>query len=180
MRDTQRQLYDLGVFARVDTAIQNPDGDTADKYVLYDMEEARKYSIAMGFGAEFARIGGCSTCLEAPQGETGFAPDATLDVSRLNLWGLGHSLSFRGRVSTLEQRALINYTAPRVRRQRQADAVVHHPLRQQQGRAHLHRAARGRLRAAFRAALEGDHVFVPLHVPARHGGSIHVENLASA
>jgi outer membrane protein assembly complex protein YaeT len=113
-RDTQRGLYDLGVFARVDTAIQNPDGDTSDKYVLYDMEEARKYSIAMGFGAEFARIGGCSTCLEAPQGQTGFAPDATLDVSRLNLWGLGQSLSFRGRVSTLEQRALINYTAPRV------------------------------------------------------------------
>ena len=96
MRDTQRQLYDLGVFARVDTAIQNPDGDTADKYVLYDMEEARKYSIAMGFGAEFARIGGCSTCLEAPPGETGFAPRRLAGCfARLNLWGLGHSLSFR-------------------------------------------------------------------------------------
>jgi outer membrane protein assembly complex protein YaeT len=113
-RETQRRLYDLGVFARVDTAIQNPDGDTADKYVLYDMEEAHKYSIATGFGAEFARIGGCSTCLESPQGQTGFAPDATLDVSRLDLWGLDQSLSFRGRVSTLEQRALINYTAPRI------------------------------------------------------------------
>ncbi len=113
-RETQRKLYDLGVFARVDTAIQNADGDTSEKYVLYDMEEARKYSIATGFGAEFARIGGCSTCLESPQGQTGFAPDATLDVSRLNLWGLGQSLSFRGRVSTLEQRALVNYTAPRV------------------------------------------------------------------
>jgi outer membrane protein insertion porin family len=114
MREAQRKLYDLGVFARVDTAIQNPDGDTSEKYVLYDMEEARKYSIATGFGAEFARIGGCSTCLEAPQGQTGFAPDATLDVSRLDLWGLGQSISFRGRVSTLEQRALINYTAPRL------------------------------------------------------------------
>jgi outer membrane protein assembly complex protein YaeT len=114
-RDTQRKLYDLGVFARVDTAIQNPDGDSGEKYVLYDMEEAHKYSIATGFGAEFARIGGCTTCLEAPQGQTGFAPDATLDVSRLNLWGLGQSLSFRGRISTLDQRALINYTAPRVR-----------------------------------------------------------------
>jgi outer membrane protein insertion porin family len=113
-RDTQRKLYDLGVFARVDTAIQNPDGDSSEKYVLYDMEEAHKWSTATGFGAEFARIGGCSNCLEAPQGQTGFAPDATLDVSRLNLWGLGHSLSFRGRVSTLEQRALIAYTAPRV------------------------------------------------------------------
>jgi len=114
-RDTQRKLYDLGVFARVDTAIQNPDGDSGEKYVLYDMEEARKYSVAWGFGAEFARIGGCSNCLEAPQGQTGFAPDVTLDASRLNLWGLGQSISFRGRVSTLEQRALINYTAPRVR-----------------------------------------------------------------
>jgi len=114
-RDTQRKLYDLGVFARVDTAIQNPAGEGSEKYVLYDMEEAAKYSIAWGFGAEFARIGGCTACLESPQGQTGFAPDATLDVSRLNLWGLGQSLSFRGRVSTLEQRALINYTAPRVR-----------------------------------------------------------------
>jgi len=115
MRDAQRRLYDLGVFARVDTAIQNPEGDTSEKYVLYDMEEAHKYSIATGFGAEFARIGGCSNCLEAPQGQAGFAPDFTLDVSRLNLWGLGQSLSFRGRVSTLEQRALVNYTVPRVR-----------------------------------------------------------------
>ena len=115
MRESQRRLYDLGVFARVDTAIQNPDGDSGEKYVLYDMEEAHKYSTATGFGAEFARIGGCSTCLEAPQGQTGFAPDFTLDVSRLDLWGLGQSLSFRGRVSTLEQRALINYTVPRLR-----------------------------------------------------------------
>jgi outer membrane protein insertion porin family len=113
MRDTQRQLYDLGVFARVDTAIQNPDGDTDQKYVLYDMEEARKFSIATGFGAEFARIGGCTNeCLEAPAGQTGFSPDFTLDVSRLDLWGLGQSLSFRGRVSTLEQRAVVDYTVP--------------------------------------------------------------------
>ena len=115
MRETQRSLYDLGVFARVDTAIQNPDGDTSQKYVLFDMEEAHKYSVATGFGAEFARIGGCSNCLEAPQGQTGFAPDFSLDVSRLNLWGLAHSLSFRGRVSTLEQQALVTYAAPRVR-----------------------------------------------------------------
>ena len=114
MRETQHRLYDLGVFARVDTAIQNPDGDTREKYVLYDMEEARKYSIATGFGAQFARIGGCSQCLEAPAGQAGFAPDVSLDVSRLNLWGLGHSLSFRGLVSTLEQRTVLSYIAPRV------------------------------------------------------------------
>ncbi len=57
--DTQRRLYDLGVFSRVDAAIQDPDGDTDSKYVLYDLEEARRYSVAVGFGAEFGRIGGC-------------------------------------------------------------------------------------------------------------------------
>jgi outer membrane protein insertion porin family len=114
MRDTQHRLYDLGVFARVDTAIQNPDGDTQQKYVLYDMEEARKYSMGVGFGAQFARIGGCSQCLEAPAGQTGFAPDVSLDLARLNIWGLGHSLTFRGLVSTLEQRTILSYTAPRV------------------------------------------------------------------
>lgn len=115
-RETQRKLYDLGVFARVDTAIQNPDGDNSQKYVLYDMEEAHKWSTAFGFGAEFARIGGCSNyCLEAPQGQTGFAPDATLDISRLNLWGLGQSISLQGRVSTLEQRAVATYAFPRFR-----------------------------------------------------------------
>ena len=35
-----------------------------------------------------------------------------LDISRSNLWGLAHSLSLRTRVSTLEQRALLNYTWP--------------------------------------------------------------------
>ena len=57
MTDTQRRLYGLGVFARVDAAIQNPDGDTDRKYVLYNLEEARRYSLAVGFGAELGRIG---------------------------------------------------------------------------------------------------------------------------
>ena len=38
---TQRRLYDLGVFARVDAAIQDPDGDTDSKYVLYHLDEAQ-------------------------------------------------------------------------------------------------------------------------------------------
>ena len=58
--DTQRRLYDLGVFAKVDAAIENPDGETDRKYVLYNMEEAARYSLAAGVGAELARIGGCA------------------------------------------------------------------------------------------------------------------------
>ncbi len=33
MADTQRKLYDLGIFSQVDMAIQNPDGDEDRKYV---------------------------------------------------------------------------------------------------------------------------------------------------
>lgn len=111
--DTQRRLYDLGIFERVNAAIQDPDGDTSNKYVLYEIDEARRYSAAVGFGAELARIGGCQTCLDAPAGATGFAPRVSLNVTRNNLWGLGHSLSLRTRASTLERQALLNYAWPR-------------------------------------------------------------------
>lgn len=113
--ETQRRLYDLGVFAKVDTAIQNPDGESDRKFVLYNMEEARKWSITTGFGAEVAKIGGCRTCREAAAGKAGFAPRASFSVARQNLWGLAHTLSFRSRVSTIEQRGLVSYSAPRFR-----------------------------------------------------------------
>ncbi len=113
MTDTQRRLYDLNVFARVDTAVQDPDGETDSKYVLYSLEEAHRYSLRIGFGAEFARIGGCQTCLDAPAGQTGFAPRVSFDITRGNLWGVGHSITLGTRVSTLEQRALLSYRWPR-------------------------------------------------------------------
>jgi len=111
--ETQRKLYDLGVFSRVDAAIQDPDGETDQKYILYDLEEARRYSLAVGVGAEIAQIGGCSTCLDAPAGQTGFSPRVSATISRNNLWGLAHSVSLRTSASTLEQQALGTYTWPR-------------------------------------------------------------------
>ena len=115
MIETQRRLYDLGIFSKVDTAIQNPEGETQRKYVLYQMYEAHRYSLTGGFGGQFARIGGCSNCLEAPAGQAGFAPRVSLDVSRLNMFGLGHTLTFGSRVSTLDRRGLLNYSFPRFR-----------------------------------------------------------------
>jgi outer membrane protein assembly complex protein YaeT len=112
--DIQRRLYDLGVFAKVDAAIQDPDGDTPNKYVLYNLEEARPYSVAIGFGAQLGRIGGCDTCLDQPAGATGFSPRVSLDLTRSNLWGVAHSISLRTRVSTLDQRAILTYSWPRL------------------------------------------------------------------
>jgi outer membrane protein assembly complex protein YaeT len=115
MTRAQRDLYELGVFDKVDTAIQNPDGETERHTVLYQIDEGDRYSIAGGIGAEVGRIGGSKTGLDAPAGATGFSPRVNLDVSRLHLWGLGHSLNFKSRVSTLQRRVLLNYSAPRYR-----------------------------------------------------------------
>jgi outer membrane protein assembly complex protein YaeT len=110
--ESQRRLYDLGIFSRVDSAIQNPDGDEPTKYVLYSVEEARRYTINVGFGAEIARIGGSVTSLDAPAGATGFSPRVSFGVNRLNFFGLGHTVSMQSLVSTLEQRALVSYIVP--------------------------------------------------------------------
>ncbi len=109
---SQRRLYDLGIFARVDPAIQNPDGDEPAKYVLFSMEEAGRYLMNIGFGAQIGRIGSGATSLDSPAGTTGFSPRVSFGISRLNMLGLGHTLSLQSRVGTLEQRVLLNYLAP--------------------------------------------------------------------
>jgi outer membrane protein assembly complex protein YaeT len=112
INSSQRRLYDLGIFSRVDAAIQNPDGDEPTKYVLYSLEEAGRYSMNIGVGAEIGRIGGGTTSLDSPAGVTGFSPRFLFGISRLNLLGLGHTLSLQTLISTLEQRALVTYLAP--------------------------------------------------------------------
>ena len=108
--DSERRLYDLGIFARVDTALQDPDGKETSKYVLYELDEARRYSVNVGVGAEFGRIGGGYT-LDAPAGAAGFSPRLSLGVSRINFLGVGHTITFQSRVSNIEQRAGVNYIA---------------------------------------------------------------------
>jgi outer membrane protein assembly complex protein YaeT len=111
----QRRLYNLGVFDKVDMAIQNPEGDTESKYVLYHLTEGHRYYTAIGLGAQVARIGGASNDISNSGGNTGFAPNVDFEISRLNMFGLGHSLNFKSRYSTLERRVSLNYLAPRYR-----------------------------------------------------------------
>jgi outer membrane protein assembly complex protein YaeT len=113
MSSIQQRLYNLGVFARIDMAVQNQVGTTEFKRVIYDFHEASRYSLAVGVGAEFARIGGTTSDLSRPEGAPGLSPRISADLSRLNLWGMGHSVSLRGRLSNLEQLASVSYLAPR-------------------------------------------------------------------
>ena len=110
--DSQRKLYDLVVFARVDMALQNPEGEEDSKYVLLQLEEARRYSLNFGFGAEIARIGGGTTTFDAPAGAPGFSPRFSLGITRANMFGVGHTAGVQGRISNIQQRAQLAYLAP--------------------------------------------------------------------
>jgi len=109
---SQQKLYDLGIFSKVQTALQNPAGKEEQKYVLFHLDEARKYSFNFGVGAELARIGGGINSLDYPAGTTGFSPRVSVGVSRINFLGLGHIVSLQTQVSTLRRRALASYSAP--------------------------------------------------------------------
>jgi outer membrane protein insertion porin family len=114
IRQTQRQLYNLGVFSKIDSAVQNPNGQETEKYVLYDFEEASRYSLNVGIGAELAQFGATTTNLSEPTGATGFSPRLSVDVDRLNFLGLGHTIALQTRISNLEQRAGLSYLFPKL------------------------------------------------------------------
>jgi outer membrane protein insertion porin family len=115
MGESQQKLYDLGIFSKVQTALQNPEGDEDSKYVLVDVDEARKYSFNAGLGASLARIGGGVTTFDAPAGETGFVPRVSLGMSRIDFLGLGHTIGVQTLASTVEQRVVFTYLAPQFR-----------------------------------------------------------------
>jgi outer membrane protein insertion porin family len=114
--DTQKNLYDLGIFSQVDTAVQNPEGTETRKNVLVQVQEAKRYTFNYGVGFEFQTgqpgTSGTSTTPQ-PLGTSGVSPLASLDVSRLNFLGRAHTITFESRVGRLQQRGLISYESPR-------------------------------------------------------------------
>ncbi len=47
MLQSQQRLYDLGIFSQVDTAVQNPNGNLSEKNVLFDIQEAKRWSLSL-------------------------------------------------------------------------------------------------------------------------------------
>lgn len=107
--DTQRRLYDLGIFTRVEVNPQNPDGSDPDKALDVEVEEAKRYTFAYGGGFEAQRLSGSAnasaTSLQA-------SPLITLELDKNNLTGRADTLSFQARASTLEWRGLAGYSLP--------------------------------------------------------------------
>jgi outer membrane protein assembly complex protein YaeT len=111
--DVSRRLDDLGVFASVDSALQNPDGRDTYKYVLFDFDEANRYTFNTGFGLEFGQYGRTTNNLSQAEGAKSISPIITFDVNRNNFLGRAQTLSLQIRYSTLEQRESLNYIVPR-------------------------------------------------------------------
>jgi outer membrane protein assembly factor BamA len=107
--ESQRRLYNLGVFNRVTIEPQNPIGTNPEKDIAVLVEEAKRYTVAYGGGFEVQRL---ASTTDPTASQIQAAPRGILEVSKLNLTGRGDSLSFKLRGSTLQGRALLGYSAP--------------------------------------------------------------------
>ncbi len=112
MINSQRRLYNLGIFNEVNAAVQNPDGQAPQKDVLFDLAEAKRWTFRYGGGIEFATGNLPST--SNPQGKTGVSPNGVLEITRLNMFGKDQTLTMRGRLGLLTRRGLVSYDAPRL------------------------------------------------------------------
>ncbi len=130
--DMQRRLYDLTLFNEVNTAVQNPNGDTLRKDVLVQFTEAKRWDLSYGVGfqaqtgnpstscpntASLIQLGINPTDYQAncgPNGKTGASALVQFDVSRINLGGRNQSLALRAKYGTLEQAATMIYSLPHV------------------------------------------------------------------
>jgi outer membrane protein assembly complex protein YaeT len=109
---SQRKLYSLGIFSRVQIAPQNPSGQEAEKTLIVNVQEARRYTIAYGGGFEIQRQSGGVT---DPVGrDYRVSPRGLFEFSRSNVRGLGHTWSLRARASSLQYRLLTSYLAPQL------------------------------------------------------------------
>src|ERR1700674_3896399 len=82
--ETQRKLYNLGIFSRVSIAPQNPEGESTEKNVAVMVEEAKRYTITYGLGFEAQRLGSGGSSVS---GSFSAAPRVTLGITKANLTG---------------------------------------------------------------------------------------------
>lgn len=113
MLNTQKSLYDLGIFSQVDTAVQNPASNEREKNVLVNVQEAKRYTFNYGLGLEF-QTGQPTVNGTNPLGDTGVSPRVSFGITRLNFRGLNHTIVFKTNIGRLQQRGLISYDAPRL------------------------------------------------------------------
>jgi len=118
--DTQRNLYEFALFNEIDTAVENPSGSEANKTVLLQAVEARRWALTYGFGFE-AQTGtplfNCGGIVASgakcnPNGKTGVSPRVLADLTRNNIFGRELSASLQGNYGLLEQKVNLLFQYP--------------------------------------------------------------------
>ncbi len=107
--ESQRRLYNLGIFNRVTIEPQNPDGSDPEKDIVVLVEEAQRYTMAYGGGFEVQRL---ASTTNPTGGQVQAAPRGIFELTKVNLTGRADSLSLKLRGSTIEDRALLGYSIP--------------------------------------------------------------------
>lgn len=105
--ETQRRLYDVGVFNQVQVATQETGGDERSETVLVGVEEAHRWTLGYGGGLDVQRLAG-----NQPQGQFGASPRGSLELTRSDVGGRDQTFSVNGRISNLETGAGADYVIP--------------------------------------------------------------------
>jgi len=107
--ETQRRLYNLGIFNRVSVAPQNPDGTDPQKDAVVMVEEGKRYTVSYGGGFEVQRLGSST---DPTGGAFSFSPRGIIELAKNNLTGRADTLALKIRGSTLQGRGVLSYTSP--------------------------------------------------------------------
>ncbi|HEY3707164.1 MAG TPA: POTRA domain-containing protein [Terracidiphilus sp.] len=121
LEETQRNMYEFGLFNEINLATQNPTGDETHKTVLLQATEARRWTFTYGGGFEVQTgtpVNGCQGLIASgvectPSGRTGISPRLLMALTRNNLFGREQSASIQGNYGLLEQKADLIYQSPR-------------------------------------------------------------------
>ena len=107
--ESQRKLYNLGIFNQVQITPQEEPASDTEKTLLVGLEEARRWSLGYGVGFEVQRLGS-----NTPQGTFKASPRGSLSLTRLDVGGRGQTFSMGGRLSYIDTGADAGYLIPRL------------------------------------------------------------------
>ncbi|GAC1701328.1 MAG: hypothetical protein NVS9B4_04390 [Candidatus Acidiferrum sp.] len=129
--EAESRLYNLGVLDWASVAPRRTITDQSEETVLVKTHEAKRNTLAYGFGFEWSRRAGLPSGTVAVPGlpptslgnfnaatahEKAYpSPRGSVEYTRRNMRGLGETGSISGRFSRLEQRGALSYANPNFR-----------------------------------------------------------------
>jgi outer membrane protein assembly complex protein YaeT len=107
--DSQRRLYELGIFNQVQITPQEQPPSATNQTLLVGLEESRRWVLGYGGGFEVQKLGS-----NEPEGQYKESPRLSLNLTRLDVGGRGQTFSMGGRLSNIDTGANMGYLIPRL------------------------------------------------------------------